>query len=519
MTSKDKNTILNEALKYHHEGKLAEADNLYLKVLSLDKNDFNANHLHGCILSQRNDYEDAIKFITRAVEVIPSNYEANNNLGIAYKNLQDKANAEKYFHRAIDIDQTNYKSYFNCANLYSDVNQFDKSIEFLKSAVKHAPDNTDVKHRLGEVYQYKYQEQRDKNNLRLAEECFLDVIKLNDTYVNAYIMLGVTYLWLEKIQESNNMFKSAHTLIHKNKDQINFNINKYLDNKKSLETFIKHEYEQLTFIDSDMDEIRNPKFTQEYYNHLKELYQKVESGSFETSDIPLSFKKEMFKVLYNKPPKIRSDHYINQSINHDQIQKNYLENNPELVVIDDFLQKEQLSELQKYCRNANIFKYPYQMGYVAAFLSKGMSSEFFLNLSEDLRKTFNLIFKNYQLTQAWIFKYENSREGTKIHADQASINVNFWITPDEANLSKESGGLVIWNKLPPSNWSFNDYNSVQSLEKIEKMLDSEGIEKKVIPYKENRCVIFNSKLFHCTDKFDFDKSYPHRRINITLLYD
>ena len=94
------------------------------------KNDLNANHLHGCILSQRNDYEDAIKFMTRAVEIIPSNYEANNNLGIAYKNLKDRANAEKYFHKAIDIDQTNYKSYFNCANLYSDVNQFDKSIEY-----------------------------------------------------------------------------------------------------------------------------------------------------------------------------------------------------------------------------------------------------------------------------------------------------------------------------------------------------------------------------------------------------
>ena len=139
--------------------------------------------------------------------------------------------------RELDIDQKNYKSYFNCANLYSDVNQFDKSIEFLKSAVKYAPDNSDVKHRLGEVYQYKYQQDRDRSILRLAEECFLDVIKLNDSYVNAYIMLGVTYLWLEKIQESNNMFKSAHILIHKNKDQINFNINKYLDNKKSLETF------------------------------------------------------------------------------------------------------------------------------------------------------------------------------------------------------------------------------------------------------------------------------------------
>ena len=78
---------------------------------------------------------------------------------------------------------------------------------------------------------------------------------------------------------------------------------------------------------------------------------------------------------------------------------------------------------------------------------------------------------------------------------------------------------MVWSKLPPNDWSFNDYNSVRSHEKIENMLESEGITKKIIPYKENRCVIFNSKLFHCTDEFNFDKSYPHRRTNITLLYD
>ena len=52
------------------------------------------------------------------------------------------------------------------------------------------------------------------------------------------------------------MFKSAHMIIHKDRKQIDFNINKYLNNKESLETFIKHEYEQLTYIDSDIDEIR-----------------------------------------------------------------------------------------------------------------------------------------------------------------------------------------------------------------------------------------------------------------------
>ena len=98
--------------------------------------------------------------------------------------------------------------------------------------------------------------------------------------------------------------------------------------------------------------------------------------------------------------------------------------------------KGKLSELQKYCRNANIFKYPYQMGYVAAFLSKGMSSEFFLNLSEDLRKTFNLIFKNYQLTQAWIFKYENNKlcqvDGFDKETSLLNEGNNSFDTPTEA---------------------------------------------------------------------------------------
>ena len=60
-------------------------------------------------------------------------------------------------------------------------------------------------------------------------------------------------------------------------------------------------------------------------------------------------------------------------------------------------------------------------------------------------------------------------------------------------ISKESGGLVIWNKLPPSNWSFNDYNSVQSLENRENVR-SEGIERKSFLIKRID-VIFNSKLF------------------------
>ena len=41
----------------------------------------------------------------------------------------------------------------------------------------------------------------------------------------------------------------------------------------------------------------------------------------------------------------------------------------------------------------------------------------------------------------------------------------------------------------------------------------------IIPYKENRAVIFNSQLYHATDDFSFEESYENRRINITFLYD
>ena len=87
------------------------------------------------------------------------------------------------------------------------------------------------------------------------------------------------------------------------------------------------------------------------------------------------------------------------------------------------------------------------------------------------------------------------------------------------NLNKDRGGLRIWNKLPPKNSDFDSYNNKDNSPLIRKMLKDNNVDSMVIPYKENRAVIFNSQLFHETDDFDFNESYENRRINITLLYD
>ena len=106
--------------------------------------------------------------------------------------------------------------------------------------------------------------------------------------------------------------------------------------------------------------------------------------------------------------------------------------------------------------------------------------------------------------------------GIKIHADEAAVNVNLWITPDEANLDSEHGGLVVWDKMAPLDWDFAKFNADENA--AYDFLDGSGAKPIKIPYRANRAVIFDSNLFHKTDEIAFAEGYENRRINITMLY-
>jgi hypothetical protein len=94
--------------------------------------------------------------------------------------------------------------------------------------------------------------------------------------------------------------------------------------------------------------------------------------------------------------------------------------------------------------------------------------------------------------------------------------VNFWITPDDANLDPESGGLVVWDVAAPLDWDFTKFNTDENA--IRDFLAQSGAKPVVVPYRANRAVIFDSDLFHQTDTIRFKPGYRNRRINVTLLY-
>ena len=218
---------------------------------------------------------------------------------------------------------------------------------------------------------------------------------------------------------------------------------KTISNKNIIRTFIKHEYEQIKHIDSDADGIRNMKITQHFYDFLEKLNLK---SSDQYKDDDYAFISDLHKIKYNKPPKVRNN-YINQQLNFSEIEMMYTSSDPEIVVIDDFLTQDFLEDLRIFFRCANIFKYPYSRGYIGAFLGKGMANKALLEFSTELKKSLKRIFLDYHLSQAWSFKYDANREGIGVHADDARVNVNFWITNDSANTNSDNGGMIIWKKL------------------------------------------------------------------------
>ena len=208
---------------------------------------------------------------------------------------------------------------------------------------------------------------------------------------------------------------------------------------------------------------------------------------------------------------------LNPANNWRAIEEQYLDSCPEVVVIDDFLSPAALAELRRFCLTATVWNRDYFRQYLGAFPYDGFASPLHVRIGAELRRRLPRVCGPHRLEQLWGFKYTSQLGGgINVHADFARVNLNFWITPDAANLDPASGGLVVYDAPCPPNWGFAEYN--QDEVAIYGLLRERGASKRVVTYRGNRAVLFNSNLFHETDRIDFAKGYENRRINVTYLF-
>jgi tetratricopeptide (TPR) repeat protein len=190
---------------------------------------------------------------------------------------------------------------------------------------------------------------------------------------------------------------------------------------------------------------------------------------------------------------------------------------PQFVVMDDFLLPEALEKLRRYCAGSTIWRKVYDAGYIGATPEDGFACPFLAQIAEEIRNVFPAIFAPHHFHYLGAFKYDSTLStGTNIHADNSAVNVNFYITPDEANLDPESGGMDIWDVAMPEGIDMRIYNGDEDAAR--EFLNRSKARVTTVPHRANRAVIFCSDLFHKTSDCRFKEGYLNKRINVSLLF-
>jgi len=312
---------------------------------------------------------------------------------------------------------------------------------------------------------------------------------------------------------------------------------------------LKMDIQQAEYLATHLaEEDRDPKWAKFFQDAVLPIYQKVLSNvppvdqlerthglyAFREADLELGIGNIYNKAWHHTnfeelkdPTTGKVLPLLNPEMDTNNIEREWFgeDNNPDhhpgILYIDDVLSKEALGRIRQLLLESTVWyqtKMPLRFGgYVGAYIDDGLHDRLLLQLSMELHKALPRIMKGHPLKYLWAYKYDSEYTGINLHADEAAVNVNIWLTPDEANLDPTSGGLVVFTAKPPEDWNFAEYNT-DTDRVVEELLRPTNFANVTIPHKQNRAVIFDSSLFHQTDRYKFKPGYENRRINLTILY-
>ncbi len=208
---------------------------------------------------------------------------------------------------------------------------------------------------------------------------------------------------------------------------------------------------------------------------------------------------------------------VSERPDRDALIARYRERECGTVWFDDLLTPAALTGLRRYLLESTIWHdFSHIGGFVASYLEDGLACPLLLQIADEIRGAFPELLEKHPLTQAWAFKGLQAKAAIDAHADDAAVSVNFWVTPNEANLNPDRSGLVVCRVPPPAEWQIKDYDDDKA--PIAEFLERHASDSLIVPYRENRAVLFESRLFHRSDAPEFAAGYENHWINLTLLF-
>ena len=151
------------------------------------------------------EYEKAINYFTKAIELKKDFIDAYNNRGNSYKKKGDYDNALLNYTKAIEYSRNFAKGYYNRGNVYDDIREYDKAIDEYTKAIRLNPNDVDSYTNRGVAYYHNGDYEKAIRDYLSAIEIKSDDIISHKNLSEALLVTGEYGKGFEYIQKVNTL--------------------------------------------------------------------------------------------------------------------------------------------------------------------------------------------------------------------------------------------------------------------------------------------------------------------------
>jgi len=198
------NALFGEAIVNFFTGNLLESKRQFSLLIKSNFRLMDSYNFMGKIELLNDDLAEAENYFNKVYSIDSTNVEAITNLGIIYQQLKMNARAEIFLRMAVELSPDDY-SFLNLGVFYGMTNRFNEAVITLNKAISINPKNKKVYHALGVMY-------LNKGIFPEAEKHFYKELEL-DAYNNeAYLNLILLYTHKSEFKKAINTFEKMQIL-------------------------------------------------------------------------------------------------------------------------------------------------------------------------------------------------------------------------------------------------------------------------------------------------------------------
>jgi Flp pilus assembly protein TadD len=145
-----------------------------------------ANALMGVVYMELGMDKDAVKYLDKAVQLLPYDYQSRNNLAIVYGRLDEPEKALQEFAAAMQLRPDDDTIKINLSVFYQRQKEYKKAEEVLKYLLSKSPQDATLHYRMALVY-------KDTGQYEAAISELLKSTELAPNIINPYVELGNLY--------------------------------------------------------------------------------------------------------------------------------------------------------------------------------------------------------------------------------------------------------------------------------------------------------------------------------------